>query len=254
MALVDKVATLRLQLGLSPELSIKDAVEAAVAQLGLQTKSLSLIEQADACLGVLGSTVQPSMVQPMMVQPSMVQPTMVEEPVVVVMGTAVVVEAEPAKPVTSAPSIAPFDVSAFAGQFMSTHVAWTPVRPEDLKKHRIASIMSVKIDRRLDGSGCWTGRSDAMVRVFGFIQQPFPMHSYSGQGVDLWMTSLDPRKPGKRTHLTITSPTTARGENDGTTQTVTVDPQRGTMEVRVEQDGCLTMRVEYARSVPTPAR
>eukprot|EP00966_Prymnesium_polylepis_P078912 1829019-Prymnesium_polylepis.1 len=89
--------------------------------------------------------------------------------------------------------------------------------------------MSLRVERQLDANGYLTGRANAMVRVFGFIQKQVPLES----------------------QMTITSPTTAQGEGLGNHWTLTVDPQTGTSEAVVRHDDThqVTMRVTGSESV-----
>jgi len=56
MSLKDKVDTLRLQLGLSPETPMVDVVDQAVSQLGLESKGMTIMQKAEACCSQLGGS------------------------------------------------------------------------------------------------------------------------------------------------------------------------------------------------------
>ena len=58
MSLKDKVDTLRLQLGLGPEMPIVDVVDHAVSQLGLESEArgMTIIQKAETCLSQLGGS------------------------------------------------------------------------------------------------------------------------------------------------------------------------------------------------------
>jgi len=226
MSLAEKAEAIRTQLGLKPGLPIHDIVLQAVDQLGISGVGLNLAQKVDACFAAVSSP--PS--EPAGAPP-VVQGTLLAAAEGVATGTAVVAHASP-QPVAPAFNLAgqeppPFDISAFLGTFQSTKVEWTPVREEDKKKQRVATIMSLRVERQLDANGYLTGRANAMVRVFGFIQKQVPLES----------------------QMTITSPTTAQGEGLGNHWTLTVDPQTGTSEAVVRHDDThqVTMRVTYQK-------
>ena len=77
------------------------------------------------------------------------------------------------------------------------------------------------------------GRADAMVRVFGFIQKQVPLSSTSGRGLSITLTNQTPKNAGRQSQMTITSPTSAQGEDLGPHWTLTVDPRTG----KVVEDG-----------------